>query len=418
MDNRLESIFGLLAKLHATVPCASDEREALTQEIIWSLGRLLNADLSVLLKPGIAPPLMGEHQDDNVQLFEVTAHGRHDLALIDLSKTARTTSDEPVSLPQTTIWNPDEITAWIENFGLLAADGLIYRGDIVGRTLTFHNQEQQKLSPGAKNFLHLQKQRLCETGTNLTGDSYPFLATGMLVERHLMRLLFVRENGSPAFSSEDVQVLAGLINHILLRTRLVLHLEKVVAETVTDELTQVYNYRYLKRSLRASLRRIRSDPRNILSVLMIDVDNLRAYNDEFGHLEASAVLAQVGNVLREASSPNGWVAKYGGDEFLACLHDVDKQSAVEEAHNLRRAIEQANIGKPGSGGITCSFGVATAPEDGLMFVDLLESADKSLFMAKELGRNCVAAAGDGSRAADPDSEFPEETSESDDPKAA
>jgi diguanylate cyclase (GGDEF)-like protein len=125
---------------------------------------------------------------------------------------------------------------------------------------------------------------------------------------------------------------------------------------------------------------------------MIDVDHLREYNNRFGHLKASAVLAKVGNVLGRSLGNVGWIAKYGGDEFLVVLPRTRREDAIRAAHNLRLAIEGADTGNAAFGTMTCSFGVATAPEDGNTFVDLLDAADRALFQAKAQGRNTVVAA--------------------------
>ena len=371
MDDRLRTILGLLAELHGTIPSTPEKRDAVTEQIVFSLGGMLRANLSVLLRPGFMTPIFVEHQGSQNQLFELAAGGRRDLRCLDLPWVGGSPIGErPASA---TSWSPNILTAWLESFESIPADGLVYLGSIIDGALRFGIEADPKQTTEIP--ANRLQQSVCDQSFSFEDDAQlPFLTTGVLIERQLMRLIFIRDAGFGSFSLADADLLAGVIEHLLLRSRLVLCFSKIADETVIDELTQVYNYRFLKRSLRTALRDLRSQEDQILSVVMIDVDNLRAYNDRFGHLEASAVLAQIGNVLRESIRGKGWVAKYGGDEFLACLPAADKIEAIEEANQLRRAIEAAEIGKSGSNRITCSFGVATAPRDGMMFVDLLEAA--------------------------------------------
>jgi diguanylate cyclase (GGDEF)-like protein len=160
---------------------------------------------------------------------------------------------------------------------------------------------------------------------------------------------------------------------------------------VTDDLTRIYNYRYLKRTLHGALQTLRRRG-GTFSVLMVDVDNLREYNNHFGHLAASRVLAEIGEALRRGVGRRGWVAKYGGDEFLIVLPRMGQLPGHAVAERLRLVVQEARIGVASFGGITCSFGVATAPQEGDTYVSLLEAADRALFRAKAGGRNRVVDA--------------------------
>jgi len=162
----------------------------------------------------------------------------------------------------------------------------------------------------------------------------------------------------------------------------------------TDHLTGVRNYRYLRRYLGNTCRRARNggDP---FSIIMLDLDYLREYNEKFGHLMGSRVLAQIGKVLREVLRDGDMVAKYGGDEFVAVLPNASKSDAVEVAIRLRRQINRQSFYGVSAGTITCSLGVAAFGEDGSTYQQLVAAADAATYAAKSRGRNAVVVAGTG-----------------------
>lgn len=160
---------------------------------------------------------------------------------------------------------------------------------------------------------------------------------------------------------------------------------------VTDDLTQVYNYRFLKMALRREVKRAARFSQNF-SILMIDVDNLKRYNDQNGHLRGSEVLRLIAQILvREARSID-LVAKYGGDEFVAILPQTSREGACVLADRVKTAVAAAAFPLATPGVITVSLGVATYPENGLTAGEILESADIALYAAKLSGKNRVSIA--------------------------
>jgi diguanylate cyclase (GGDEF)-like protein len=140
----------------------------------------------------------------------------------------------------------------------------------------------------------------------------------------------------------------------------------------------------------------------VFSLVMLDMDNLKAYNDVHGHLGGSQVLRRVAQVAREQIRAMDVLAKYGGDEFVLVLPQTGREGANLVAERIRRAIEEhAFPGEELSGRITSSLGIASFPEDGRTVEELIDRADKALYRAKRLGRNRVSAgveedaAGDG-----------------------
>jgi diguanylate cyclase (GGDEF)-like protein len=169
------------------------------------------------------------------------------------------------------------------------------------------------------------------------------------------------------------------------------------AEVITDELTQVYNYRHLMSALDREVKRTTRHGYP-LTVLMIDVDHLKDYNERFGHLAGSRVLRSIAAALRTGVRAIDFVAKYGGDEFLIMLPHTTKHEGHAVAERVRLKVAETEFPRLVAGEMTCSIGVATFPEDGASPELLLAAADRALFGAKRAGRNRVASE-PGSRAA-------------------
>jgi len=161
----------------------------------------------------------------------------------------------------------------------------------------------------------------------------------------------------------------------------------------TDGLTEVYNHRTFQERLSQEIARA-DRYRRPLSVLMIDVDHFKVYNDTCGHPQGDIVLQDLARLLREMSRTSDTVARYGGEEFALILPETDSVGAQKIAQRLREQVEgYAFPGKeimPG-GTLTISIGVATHAPAGSKDA-LLQAADTALYTAKRGGRNRVCVA--------------------------
>jgi diguanylate cyclase (GGDEF)-like protein len=168
------------------------------------------------------------------------------------------------------------------------------------------------------------------------------------------------------------------------------------ALAMTDGLTRIPNYRFLRQAVEAEiLRALRCD--DYFTVVMVDVDNLKKYNAAHGHLAGSEVLQRLAMILRENVRRSDIAAKYGGDEFLLILPHTRPQGGVALSERLRRRIAEHLRGCAGEA-LSCSFGVAGFPENGCDYESLVTASDQALFRAKSEGRNAVVSvAGSGAR---------------------
>ena len=167
-------------------------------------------------------------------------------------------------------------------------------------------------------------------------------------------------------------------------------LRRTQASAIYDELTRLYNYRYFQDRVDAETRRaLRYD--NALTLLMIDVDDFKAFNDTRGHLAGNMALRRLASVLRKSVREVDVAARYGGEEFAILLPSTSKLAALKLAEKLRSVIERAGIGRsPASAkALSVSIGVASVPGDATSAEELVERADSALYIAKSMGKNCV-----------------------------
>jgi diguanylate cyclase (GGDEF)-like protein len=169
--------------------------------------------------------------------------------------------------------------------------------------------------------------------------------------------------------------------------------ESVERLAVTDDLTQVYNYRFLKTALRREIKRA-GRFRQELSLLMIDVDNLKGYNDRHGHLRGSFLLKEVARLLAAQVRSFDLVAKYGGDEFTIILPQTGREGAVTVGERVRASVAANAFPLAPAGSITVSLGIALFPNDAADGTGLIRAADRALYHAKQQGRNRVEMAED------------------------
>jgi two-component system cell cycle response regulator len=158
----------------------------------------------------------------------------------------------------------------------------------------------------------------------------------------------------------------------------------------TDGLTEVYNHRTFQERLAQEIARANRYSRP-LSLLMIDVDHFKVYNDTYGHPQGDSVLQDLARLLREMSRTSDTVARYGGEEFAIILPETDSVGAQKIAQRLLEQVEHhpfpGQEGMPG-GTLTISIGVATYASAGSKDA-LLQAADMALYTAKREGRNRV-----------------------------
>jgi diguanylate cyclase (GGDEF)-like protein/PAS domain S-box-containing protein len=165
--------------------------------------------------------------------------------------------------------------------------------------------------------------------------------------------------------------------------------ERVIRQAETDPLTGLFNRRVFETRVENELARARRFNRT-LTIVLVDIDNLKTINDTYGHPIGDAAICAVADVLATKLRRHDFAARLGGEEFAAVVVETRPEHALQVARGLCEAVRKCHV--PRVGKVTASFGVATFPVCGTTIDDLVRNADDALYRAKRNGRNRVEVA--------------------------
>lgn len=181
--------------------------------------------------------------------------------------------------------------------------------------------------------------------------------------------------------------------HPLMREPVIVEVQVLLQKergALVDELTELYNRRYFNDAIQREVERFKRFAQRF-SLVMLDVDHFKRFNDTYGHLVGDDALKNVAAALRETARTFDHVVRYGGEEFALILPHTDADQATAAAERLRLAVENRPVLVEGEAvRLTVSLGVATFPEDAINARDLVGRADEALYEAK-LTRNSVCS---------------------------
>lgn len=170
-------------------------------------------------------------------------------------------------------------------------------------------------------------------------------------------------------------------------------LEYTYKLATTDGLTELYNHRFFQEQMIMNIDYSKRS-NSSFSLILIDIDFFKKFNDTYGHQAGDAVLKQVAQTLKKTVRVSDIVCRYGGEEMSIILRNVNKEEAIFTANKVCDVVKNTpfNLGNNIEKQVTISLGVATFPMDGITPSELIEHADKGLYIAKENGRNQVGIA--------------------------
>ena len=205
-------------------------------------------------------------------------------------------------------------------------------------------------------------------------------------------MAWVFEDDQP-FDDTDLESATLIASHSTLALRNAARYHRAKERAFVDDVTEIYNARYLLQAARNEIQRAERYSTQ-LSVLFLDLDRFKHVNDRYGHLVGSRVLRRLAEVLSECVRQVDTLGRYGGDEFTVVCVDTDLATGLQVAERIRRTVAETIF--EGEGGepirLTISIVVATYPQHSRDRDGLLDMADKAMYRAKSLGRDCVCSA--------------------------
>jgi len=155
-----------------------------------------------------------------------------------------------------------------------------------------------------------------------------------------------------------------------------------------DGLTSLYNQKFFYESLDYTLEQAMKNGQPV-SLALLDLDNFKEHNDKLGHLEGDELLKRVSHIIKENVRSTDIAARYGGDEFVIIFPNTKGKDAVQVAERIRSNIEKSIKVPDMEEPLSVSIGMAVFPRDGLTPTELFQAADRSLYLAKNKGKNLV-----------------------------
>ncbi|MDI6794294.1 MAG: sensor domain-containing diguanylate cyclase, partial [bacterium] len=269
----------------------------------------------------------------------------------------------------------------------------------------FTSQTGISIEQGQINILGVRNTEATCQKNKLGGPSRPggarltsFISIPIISSDRIMGMLGVGSRTIDAFSKEDSKNLNIVATHSApIIENAFLH-KKVENLSVTDELTNLYNYRHFKERLKEELVRVKRY-QTAFSLIMLDIDDFKKVNDLYGHPQGDIVLKELAGIIKGITRGVNIVSRYGGEEFVIILPEENKIGASVLAERLRKRVEEAKFSRVKENSdsirVTISLGISTYPADGNSEIDLVQKADDALYMAKKRGKNMVCWAPNG-----------------------
>jgi diguanylate cyclase (GGDEF)-like protein len=247
--------------------------------------------------------------------------------------------------------------------------------------------EQRTIIAGSLND---QTQSGSPSGGELSALCVPLIANGRLVGAVQATR---KSGGGNSFAQEEAHVVELVCASLATALANAIDYHDATRQTLIDDLTRLYNVRYLYQTLEGEIRRARRYGSPV-SVVFMDLDGFKLVNDAYGHRAGSATLTEVAQVITRSVRDSDFVARYGGDEFVLMLPETSAKRALQMAERVRLRIA-AHRFKGGVGAdiyLTASFGVASFPEHATQAEKLIELADAAMYEAKQRDKNNVKLA--------------------------
>ncbi|HNX91677.1 MAG TPA: sensor domain-containing diguanylate cyclase [Candidatus Omnitrophota bacterium] len=211
----------------------------------------------------------------------------------------------------------------------------------------------------------------------------------LISEGYLCGILRVDSTEHDRFSQHDLRIL-DIVGEL---TAVGLENAKLYKKTeelaISDSLTGLYVHRYFMERLEEEVKRaLRSS--SVFSLLILDIDDFKNFNDRYGHIAGDIVLKNVSRVLKNKSSAGDIICRYGGEEFAFIALNHNRESALKLAEEIREEVQNSFVTiRRENKSVTVSIGIAVFPDDAKLREDLIWEADRRMYQAKTKGKNRV-----------------------------
>jgi diguanylate cyclase (GGDEF)-like protein len=230
-----------------------------------------------------------------------------------------------------------------------------------------------------------------DTRTNF--ETRSILCAPLVSRGRTIGVLEIINKQAGPFTRADLQLVLTLVEPCAIAIENAILFQRTEQLTITDDLTRLFNSRYLNLYLGREIKRCKRHGIP-LSVIFLDLDGFKGINDQYGHLAGSGTLTEVGTILAQGVRESDILARYGGDEFVVVLPETPASGALVIAERLRRAIEEHRFLEPQgiAARISASFGISTYPDHALSPEGLIQKADQAMYRVKEREKNGIEVA--------------------------
>jgi two-component system, cell cycle response regulator len=218
---------------------------------------------------------------------------------------------------------------------------------------------------------------------------YSMMVIPLPMEDRIMGVLVLSSRRKEYYTHNDRFVFGSLAAQFGFALENALNVQRIEQLAITDGLTACFNHRYFQDSLSREIKRSKRD-NSPVSLLMVDIDHFKKFNDTYGHQAGDEVLKNIARLLREQAREVDLVARYGGEEFAVILVNCEIKMAGQIAERIRKSCSKMKIAFGNQDlSVTMSLGVANFPTQAQQPDELISMADRALYQAKALGRDRV-----------------------------
>lgn len=211
---------------------------------------------------------------------------------------------------------------------------------------------------------------------------------------HVNGIMVIASYRANAFNRSDFELLSNIAQRAALALDNTYHHALVEEQARLDSLTRVYNHGYFIQQLREQANTCQIENQH-LSLIMLDVDYFKQFNDTFGHTVGDEILISLCDAIRQHIKKTDAVGRWGGEEFAISLPNTDGQQALQVAERIRKTLASIEINHSKHAEIpvpTISMGIGVFPEEAVEIMQLIDLADQRLYTAKERGRDQIETA--------------------------